>query len=113
MAILDAATTTPLVNNNFETLEFLRNNLASWRNELQREKCQGMRQCKVPEIYPIELQLEDVADPVLRNRLTKVPTDFALDPNVVGELIAAGHGLLHSHPEIQRWIETLATTQRQ
>jgi NTE family protein len=102
-AILDAATTTPLVNNNFETLEYLHNNLASWREELKQHKCRDSSRCKAPEIYHIELQLEDLADPAIRKRLTSVPTDFALEPKVIGELIDAGHELLHNAPEFQRW----------
>jgi NTE family protein len=105
-AILDAATTTPLVNNNFETLEYLHSNLASWREELQRHKCRGSSQCQAPEIYHIELQLEDLTDPASRKRLTSVPTDFALEPKVIGELIDAGQELLYNNPEFRRWRNT-------
>ncbi len=107
-AILDAATTTPLVNNNFETLEYLHDNLANWRTELERHKCRGMGQCNTPEIYHIGLHLEDVASTTLRNRLTSVPTDFALEPKVVGELINAGHELLFNNLEFQRWRQNSA-----
>lgn len=110
-AVLDAATTTPLINNNFETLEYLHNNLASWRKELEQHKCRGMGKCNTPEIYHIELQLEDVADPLVRNRLTSVPTDFALEPGVIGELIDAGHDLLLNNPEFQRWRQNSAAAQ--
>ena len=103
-AILDAATTTPLVNNNFETLEYLHNHLQGWRDELEQHKCQGVSKCSAPEIYHIALHLEDVVDPALRKRLTSVPTDFALEPKLVGELIDAGHELLYNHPEFQRWL---------
>jgi len=107
-AIVDAATTTPLVNNNFETLEYLHNHLASWRAELQQHKCRGKVNCQTPEIYHIELNLEDVADPALRKRLTTVPTDFTLEPEVIGELIDAGHELLQDNPEFQRWRKAAA-----
>lgn len=110
MAVLDAATTTPLVNNNFETLEYLRSNLAGWRSEIERHKCHGLSKCKTPEIYLIELRLEDISDPVLRDRLTSVPTDFALEPNVVGELIDAGHELLYNHPEFKRMLKDTEAT---
>lgn len=108
MAVLDAATTTPLVNNNFETLEYLRSNLASWRSEIKKHQCQRLSQCRTPQIYHIEVQLEDVVDPVLRDQLASVPTDFALEPKVVGKLIDAGHEVLISHPEFQRWIKAIA-----
>lgn len=106
MAILDAATTTPLVNNNFETLEYLNNNLESWRQELKRHKCRGLAKCDTPEIYHIELHLEDIPDVLLRSRLSSVPTDFVLEPKAVGELIDAGHELLNNNPEFQRWLQT-------
>jgi NTE family protein len=109
-AILDAATTTPLVNNNFETLEYLHGNLASWRAELQQHKCHGKVTCKAPEFYHIELHLEDVADLIVRKRLTSVPTDFALDPQMLGELIDAGHELLRNNPEFQRWSKAAGVT---
>nr|MDJ0807851.1 hypothetical protein [Gammaproteobacteria bacterium] len=102
MVVVDAASTTPLVNNNFETLEYLRGNLTHWREEIKRQKCQGKRHCRLPQVYHIELHLEDVTDPLLRDRLTSVPTDFALQANVVDELIDAGHELLYNHPEFQR-----------
>jgi NTE family protein len=105
MAIIDAATTTPLVNNNFETLEYLHSNLSGWRQEIVRNKCKGVSKCAKPEVYHIKIHLEDIADPELRKRLTSVPTDFTLDPTLITDLIDAGHKLLHQHPEYQKFIQ--------
>ena len=102
MAILDAATTTPLLNYNFETLEYLRSNLASWRRELKKHKCQGKLRCQAPEIFHIDLQLEGIADAQRRNRLASIPTDFNLPPGAEAELIEAAHQLLLQHPEFKR-----------
>lgn len=99
MAILDAATTTPLVNNNFETLQYLHNNLSNWNSEIVRNKCEGVSKCTEPKVSHIEIQLENIPDPDLRKHLTSVPTDFVLEPGVVDELIQAGRQLLYNHPQ--------------
>ncbi len=109
MAILDAATTTPLVNYNFETLEYLRSNISSWRQELKAHKCQGIKNCRAPEIYLVELHLEEIPDPGARARLTSIPTDFVLDPTMIDELIDAGHQLLNSNPEFRRLLESVGS----
>jgi NTE family protein len=103
--ILDAATTTPLANYNFETLEYLRNNLAVWRSEIKQNRCENKFKCSAPELYLIELRIDDIPDPQLRNRLISVPTDFSLPLDVVNDLVNAGHLLLHSNPEYQRLLQ--------
>jgi NTE family protein len=111
-AILDAATTTPLANYNFETLEFLHSNLLAWRNELEQHRCGGTAACPTPGIYLIELRLEDIADPVLRKRLTSIPTDFSLVPDVVDELIAAAHQLLNQNTQYRNLLKAIAPASR-
>lgn len=101
-AILDAATTAPLINYNFETLEYLRSNLPEWTNELRDHRCRKDSDCTPPGIHLIELRLGDIPDPVLRTRLTSIPTDFSLDSGVVDDLIEAGKQLLHDHPAYQQ-----------
>jgi NTE family protein len=103
LAILDAATTTPLVTNNFETLEYMRNNLSQWRKDLREHQCRGNEACKPPDIYHVEVRLEDIADAEKRGRLSLVPTDFVLPAGVAGELIEAGHELLQTHTEFIRF----------
>jgi NTE family protein len=108
--ILDAATTTPLANYNFETLEYLRNNLTGWRKEIKQQRCQGRLQCSAPEIYLIELRIDEIPDLQLRKRLISVPTDFSLPLDVVNDLINAGHLLLNSNPEYQRLLQGIGAT---
>jgi NTE family protein len=103
--ILDAATTTPLANYNFETLEYLRDNLAVWRSEIKQHRCEDKLKCSAPELYLIELRIDDIPDPQLRNRLVSVPTDFSLPLDVVNDLVNAGHLLLQSNPEYQRLLQ--------
>jgi NTE family protein len=103
--ILDAATTTPLANYNFETLEYLRNNLMGWRSEIKKHRCDGRQQCSAPELYLIELRIDDIPDPQLRKRLISVPTDFSLPLEVVNDLVNAGHILLEGNSEYQRLLQ--------
>jgi NTE family protein len=103
--ILDAATTTPLANYNFETLEYLRNNLTGWRSEIKQHRCKGKVKCNAPELYLIELRIDDIPDLHLRKRLISVPTDFSLPLDVVNDLVNAGHLLLNSNPEYQRLLQ--------
>jgi len=107
--ILDAATTTPLANYNFETLEYLRNNLSVWRSEIKQHRCEHKLKCSAPELYLIELRIDDIPDPLQRNRLISVPTDFSLPVDVVNDLINAGHVLLNNDPEYQRLLKNLGT----
>jgi NTE family protein len=103
--ILDAATTTPLANYNFETLEYLRNNLMGWRSEIKQHSCRGQQKCSAPELYLIELRIDDIPDPELRERLISVPTDFSLPLDVVNDLVNAGHILLQGNSEYQRLLQ--------
>ncbi|MEJ1297156.1 MAG: patatin-like phospholipase family protein [Candidatus Sedimenticola sp. (ex Thyasira tokunagai)] len=104
-AVLDAATTAPLENYNFETLEYLRNNLPKWLEEMQQAGCQSSDDCKGTELYFIELHLDEVADPVVRARLTSVRTDFSLPQGIPIQLIDAGKELLRLHPEYRRLLQ--------
>ncbi len=111
-AILDAATTTPLANYNFETLEFLRSNLPVWRDELKQHRCAGRGRCATPGIYLIELRLDDIADPERKKRLTSIPTDFSLAPDVVDELIDAAQQLLDQNAQYRRLLKAIQPASR-
>ncbi len=106
-AILDAATTAPLANYNFETVEYMRSNLPEWTNEVKQARCKNNRNCVAPKFYFIQLHLEDIANPRTRKRLTSVPTDFSLPPGIANELISTGHQLLQNHPEYQRLLKNI------
>lgn len=101
-AVLDAATTAPLSNYNFETLEHLRSNMPGWLEEVKQARCQESNPCSAPELYFMEIHLDRIADPQKRAELTSVPTDFSLPEGAAGELIEAGKELLRHHPEYQR-----------
>ncbi|MEJ1374824.1 MAG: hypothetical protein RPT94_10445, partial [Candidatus Sedimenticola sp. (ex Thyasira tokunagai)] len=61
--------------------------------------------CKGTELYFIELHLDEVADPVVRARLTSVRTDFSLPQGIPIQLIDAGKELLRLHPEYRRLLQ--------
>jgi len=106
--IIDAATTTPLANYNFETLEYLRSHIPGWLQEVESKKCSTSAYCEKPNVYLVDLHLEDVEDPELMRRLTSIPTDFFLPDEAADELIAAGKALLSSHREFKRLREAIA-----
>ncbi|MCG8427184.1 MAG: patatin-like phospholipase family protein [Chromatiales bacterium] len=107
-AVIDAATTIPLVNYNFETLEYFRQNLPDWQREIVEGQCQDQAPCSDQPIYLIEVNLQDIADEALRKELTQVPTGFTLPEGSAKKLITAGRTLLRQHPEFIRLIENLA-----
>ncbi|MES9966949.1 MAG: patatin-like phospholipase family protein [Sedimenticola sp.] len=108
-AILDAATTTPLANYNFETLEYLRSHTGQWRDEIRAGRCSDSEPCEIPEFYLIEIRLEDIADEATRERLTRVPTGFTLEQGAAQALISSGKALVNNHPEYQRLLRMISS----
>lgn len=105
--VLDAATTAPLANYNFETLEYLRSHVPEWLQEVVVGRCITMNNCEKPNLYLVDLSLEDVNDVVLMKRLTSISTDFSLPAGAADELIDAGQKLLKSHPEFVRLLRAI------
>ncbi len=100
--ILDAATTAPLANYNFETVEYLRSRLPQWQDEIRQGRCGDAPKCSPTEFYLIDISLEDLIDQLDREQLRRIPTGFSLEPGIADRLINAGRELLRSHPEYQR-----------
>jgi len=103
--VLDAATTAPLANYNFESVEYVRSNLYHWMGRIRETRCNGNRNCLNPDFHLIQLRIEDIAEPVLRESLAAVPTGFTLPPETVDALIKSGGQLLRDHPEFRRWMK--------
>ena len=80
-------------------------NRRGWRSEIKRQHCYGKQKCSAPELYLIELRIDEIPDPQLRKRLVSVPTDFSLPLDVVNDLVNAGHLLLQANPEYQRLLQ--------
>lgn len=108
--ILDAASTTPLSNYNFETKAYLHSQLRPWLKRNSTAACSDPDGC-APEIYIIELNLEDSPGELNGQPLSTIPTDFTLPENAADELIKAGQQLLRTHPEFKRLLKDIYTEQ--
>ncbi|WP_275098775.1 patatin-like phospholipase family protein [Sedimenticola hydrogenitrophicus] len=97
--ILDAASTTPLSNYNFETKAYLHSQLGPWLRQNG-----AVRQ---PELYIIEINLDDSDERLDGQPLSTIPTDFNLPEQAAERLIEAGHQLLRNHPEFSRLLKDL------
>lgn len=106
-AILDAATTVPLANYNFETMEYLRNNIPAWREEVTTGQCREMSNCIPKPFYMIEISLNNLHDEATRKALTQIPTGFTLPKGAADQLIDAAHQMLNANPEFQRLLQNL------
>ena len=108
--ILDAATTTPLSNYNFETKAYLHSQLEPWLQQNGAEECGEQNRCP-PDLYIIEINLEDSRQQLNGQPLATIPTDFNLPPQAAERLIDAGSQLLRSHPEFKRLLKDIYTEQ--
>ena len=104
--ILDAATTTPLSNYNFETKAYLHNQLSPWLSRNGVGSCSTPEGCK-PELYIIEVNLEESTETLNGEPLSTIPTDFRLPPGATDALIRAGDERLRKHPEFRRLLKDL------
>lgn len=100
-AILDAATTAPINNYNFETSEYLRTNLGRWLDNNYSARCPRSTPCPI-QLHNIQVRLEDITDSTTRDELSVIPTDFTLPPGSADKIIAAGRQLLRDHPSFRR-----------
>jgi NTE family protein len=88
-AVLEAATSIPLLNTNRNTLRELRLRAEAWR-------AQGV------DIHLIEVNLNHLPDPARRSRLLALPTALTLPAEAVDDLRKAARDLLEAHPEFLR-----------
>lgn len=103
--ILDAASTTPLSNYNFETRAYLHSRIGPWVKN-NGGTCPDGNDCQ-PELYIIEVNLEAGQSTLDGVPLSNLPTDFRLPPGAVDALIQEGNMLLHGHPEFRRLLRDL------
>ena len=85
---------------NAATLEQMHGSLARWAAEVSTPE-------RTVQPWLVTVALRDVADPVLRERLSRTPTSFDLDAAQVDELVAAGRALLRGNPEFRRLLHAL------
>lgn len=108
--ILDAASTTPLSNYNFETKAYLHRQLKPWLKRNSTVPCSDPDGC-APDVYIIELNLEDSPGELNDQPLSTIPTDFTLPENGADALINAGQQLLRNHPEFKRLLKDIYAEQ--
>ncbi|TVO74873.1 patatin-like phospholipase family protein [Sedimenticola selenatireducens] len=100
--ILDAASTTPLSNYNFETKAYLHSHMTPWLEQKRGpEECPDQTDCRL-ELYFINVDLEDATEQLNGQALSSIPTDFNLPEQGADQLIRAGQRLLREHPEFKR-----------
>ncbi|MFZ5467578.1 MAG: patatin-like phospholipase family protein [Pseudomonadota bacterium] len=88
-AVLEAATSIPLINTNRDTLRELRLRAEAWR-------AQGL------DVSLIEVNLNQLPDSARRSRLLALPTALTLPAAAVDDLRKAARDLLEAHPEFLR-----------
>jgi len=108
--ILDAATTTPLSNYNFETKAYLHSQMGPWLQKNSAVPCQEKINCP-PDLYIIEINLEDSPEQINGQPLSTIPTDFTLPEQAAERLIGAGQQLLRNHAEFKRLLKAIYTEQ--
>ncbi len=103
--ILDAASTTPLSNYNFETRAYLHDRMGPWLKRNGSADCGGSS-CQ-PELYIIEINLGDSERLIDGQPLSTIATDFRLPEGAEEALIRAGGELLRDHPKYRRLLNDL------
>jgi NTE family protein len=104
---VDVATTVQVNRYNDETLRLFRKNLEEWREAMRLVRC-GKAHCDAePEIFLVNASLQRLQNKDERDFLQHQPTSFALDPNAVDLLKAAGKQLLKESSEMSRFLESL------
>jgi NTE family protein len=117
---LGAASSVPLDQYSYETMELLRNNMDKWRASMTAGRCQEMKEknaalkgaptekskCAV-HTYLIEVNFDAMEDESERKHLKSLPTSFHLEPEDVDRLREAAKKLLTQSEEFQSLVEDL------
>ncbi len=85
---------------NTATLELLQQGVTRWAQELSTPE-------RPVTPYFIQVGFSDVEQPERRQFFNRIPTSFSLSDEQVDRLIAAGHELLRSNPDYQRFLADL------
>lgn len=97
-AVIDAASSAPLISVSFETIEFLRSQTDAWAEEVRISRCQETTECTPMDFSLVVLRLEDDTDPVRRERLLSIPTGFTLSPQQITDILEATGEIVRRHP---------------
>lgn len=97
-SVIEAATSAPLNNVSFETLEFLRSQKDAWAEAARIARCQETTECIPLDFSLVVLRLEDDTNPTRREQLLSIPTGFTLLPQQITDLIEATGEIVRRHP---------------
>jgi NTE family protein len=98
---------------NQETIALLKENVKSWADEIQAERCKGGALSTAPgscgdiQFYVIQVQFDALKDEKERMYFKRLPTSFKLTPEQVDKLRDVAHRLLVSSEEYQRFLSSL------
>ena len=115
---IGAASSVPLGQYSYETMELLRNNMDKWRASMTAGHCREMKEknaeikdvstekskCAV-DTYLIEVNFDAMEDESERKHLKSLPTSFHLEPEDVDRLIEAAKKILTQSEEFQSLVE--------
>jgi len=59
------------------------------------------------QVYLVEIDFDQITDTARREKFLKMPTNLALEPDQIEDLIAAGGELLRKNPEFRRFLADL------
>lgn len=85
---------------NTESVVLMKNQLTKWSAELRASG-------NPVTTYLIEMNIKDLRDQAMVERLNKIPTSLQLQNDEIDELILAGRTLLRTNPEYQRFLRDL------
>lgn len=111
----------PLDQYSFETMEFLRYNMARWRETITAGRCgeaataagvnksdtQGAPPACAAQTYLIEVDFARLQDESEREHLKQLPTTFHLEPNEVDRLRTAAQKVLAGSAEFKKLIHDM------
>lgn len=118
---LGAASSVPLDQYSFETMELLRNNISLWRESITAGRCQEATSPKTKvkegapganppcaaQTYLIEVSFDMMQDQNEREYLKSLPTSFRLEPTDVDRLAAAALEILQNSKVFQALVSDL------
>jgi NTE family protein len=110
---MGAATSVPLKNYSFETMELLKENLEDFAEAATESRCletrhgNGINYSCAVKAYLIEVNFDKLERTPERTHLQNLPTSFKLEPDDVDRLVAAAAELLSSSEVFQELISEL------
>jgi NTE family protein len=107
--VVEAISSATLARRSREAREILARGAARWPEELRAAGRAGSRMLDPSvDLHVIEVGLQAHPEPELRWELLSIPTSFALSPDDVDKLVAAGGRLLRESAEFERLRQDLS-----